>query len=173
MQTKEIIGPVRWGILLSLIAFLFSVGLGVVFGAAEKSVKGTLAADAARVLDSVYKGDKAKSKKVEKKSWTYIKRAHLHGGVLGIAALAISLLLGLLQQGRRTAMAGSLLCGTGALGYGVFWLMAGFRAPALGSTGAAKESLAWLAIPSSSAIALGSVIALLALIKFIFAPRDN
>lgn len=164
MQTNETIGPVRWGVLFSLIAFLFSIGLGMVFGAAEKSVKSQLHANAEEVLASVYKGDSAAAKKVESKSWSYIKRAHLHGGVLGIAALALSMLLGLLRPGRWIAALGSLLCGVGALGYGLFWLVAGLKAPGLGSTGAAKEALSWLAIPSAAAVAAGTLITLGALI---------
>jgi hypothetical protein len=34
-------------------------------------------------------------------------------------------------------------------------MFAGMRAPGMGSTGAAKESLAWLAIPSSGLCILG------------------
>jgi hypothetical protein len=36
-------------------------------------------------------------------------------------------------------------------------MWAGFRAPGLGSTGAAKESLKWLAMPSSGAFVLATV----------------
>ena len=52
------------------------------------------------------------------------------------------------------------LLGLGALGYSAFWLWAGFRAPGLGSTGAAKESLRWLAMPSAGAMLLGTLCAL-------------
>ena len=40
--------------------------------------------------------------------------------------------------------------GLGSLGYSMFWMLAGMRAPGLGSTGAAKESLEWLAVPTSA-----------------------
>lgn len=46
----------------------------------------------------------------------------------------------------------SIALGAGGLGYSIFWMWAGFRAPGLGSTDLAKESLAWLAIPSSGAV---------------------
>ena len=46
--------------------------------------------------------------------------------------------------------------GGGALGYSVFWMWAGFIAPGLGSTGAAKESLRWLAMPSAGALMLAT-----------------
>lgn len=41
---------------------------------------------------------------------------------------------------------------------------AGFRAPALGSTSAAKESLKWLALPSSFAFVLATAAVLILLI---------
>ena len=51
----------------------------------------------------------------------------------------------------------SVLLGAGSGLYGLFWLLAGFTAPGLGSTGAAKENLEWLAIPSSGALVVGLV----------------
>jgi hypothetical protein len=42
-------------------------------------------------------------------------------------------------------------------------MWAGFRAPALGGTSAAKESLAWLAIPSSGLFVLATVAVLVLL----------
>ncbi len=46
----------------------------------------------------------------------------------------------------------SLALGIGGLGYSVFWMWTGFIAPGMGFTGAAKESLRWLAMPSSGAV---------------------
>jgi hypothetical protein len=43
-------------------------------------------------------------------------------------------------------------------------MLAGFRAPALGGTGAAKESLKWLAMPSSDAFVVATVAVLVLLI---------
>jgi hypothetical protein len=50
----------------------------------------------------------------------------------------------------------ALALGIGALGYSVYWMWAGFIAPGLGGTGAAKESLRWLAIPSAGAVMLAT-----------------
>jgi hypothetical protein len=50
----------------------------------------------------------------------------------------------------------SVTLGAGAIGYSVFWMWAGFLAPGLGSTGAAKESLRWLAMPSAGAVMLAT-----------------
>ena len=44
--------------------------------------------------------------------------------------------------------------GAGSFGYSLYWMWAGFRAPGLGGTGLAKESLKWLAMPSSGAVVL-------------------
>jgi hypothetical protein len=74
------------------------------------------------------------------------------------------LLLGLLGTSRAWTMAVGLGLGVGGFGYSVFWMWAGFRAPALGSTGAAKESLKWLAMPSSGAFVVATVTVLVLLI---------
>ena len=42
-----------------------------------------------------------------------------------------------------------------ALGYPLFWMLSALRAPGMGGTGAAKESLQWLALPSSGLCCLG------------------
>ncbi len=149
----------RVGVSFALVAMVFGFGLGGVFGAAESSVKGTLKASAAKVLDSVYKGDKGKAKKVTKKAWSYLKRAHLHGGAIGAGALAVILLLASLQPLARLRMVAGALLGLGALGYGVFWLAAGFTAPSAGSTHAAKESLKLLGLPSAGACLVGLCLA--------------
>jgi hypothetical protein len=84
-------------------------------------------------------------------------RAHLHGGALGTAAVAsIAVLLALGWTG-RAAQASSLSFGAGALLYSVFWLLAAYRAPGLGGTGAAKESLKFIAVPGAGLSLLGAV----------------
>lgn len=152
---RERLRPMAPGVLLALLAIAFGFGLGGAFGAAEDLLKGQLAASADAVLDSVYAGDADAAKAVTGKSWTYFKRAHLHANALGTAALASILLLALLGTPDRIARGSSLLFGLGALVYGVFWLLAGIVAPGMGSTGAAKESLQWLAIPGSGMCVLG------------------
>jgi hypothetical protein len=141
---------------LTLAGFLFGFGLGGVFGAAEASIKGTLKASADAVLDTVYAGDAAKAKAVVSKSWSYCKRAHMHGGGMAAAALAMILLLAAMPACGRYKFAASTMLGIGALGYPLFWLLAAFRAPGMGSTGAAKESLAFLALPTSGCFIAGT-----------------
>ena len=66
--------------------------------------------------------------------------------------------LRLLSVGRGPKLVGSLLLGLGAVGYPLFWMGAGLRAPGLGLTAAAKESLRWLAIPSAGGLFIGALI---------------
>lgn len=166
---------VRWGVALSLLTILFGFAVGGAFGILEESMKGRLAASAAANLDSAYGGDEAKAKAVVEKSWIYLKRAHLHGGAIGTVALVCTLLLAALRRPDRRVRAGiaGVLGGAG-LGYAIFWLVAGFRAPALGSTGAAKETLTWLAFPSAGLLLVGLVaVVVLACWELFSAPQPD
>lgn len=149
----------RWGILLALLGLLFGFGLGVTFGAAEEKLKDGLAHSAAGVLETVYSGDQAAADRVVSKSWSYYKRAHLHAGGMGAVAIALIVLLVVAGSPLALTRVASTALGFGALGYPIFWLLAGARAPGLGGTGAAKESLAWLALPTSGLFTL-SVLAI-------------
>ena len=148
------------GIVLGLVAFLFGFGLGGVFGAAEDAVKDHLDAEAMAVLDIAYGGDSVAAKQVTAKSWTYLKRAHLHAGSLGAAALVQILLLALLARPAALARVTALLLGIGAAFYPVYWMWAALCAPRAGGTDQAKESLQWLAIPSSGAMIAGTCLTL-------------
>lgn len=163
----------RWGVALVLLALLFGFGLGGVFGAAEASLKEGLNRSAQAVLEPVYQGDGARLVAVVKKSWSYMKRAHMHGGGMGGAALALLLLLAATPASRRFKQVASGMLGAGCLGYPVFWLLAAQRAPGLGSTGAAKESLAWLAQPSAGLFLLGTLLVAGAFLRAAFlAPEE-
>jgi hypothetical protein len=153
---------VRVGIVLALLAAVYGFGLGGVFGGFEDQLKGHLNSEARGVLATVYGGDEAALKSVTEKSWTYFKRAHLHANGLSAASLAMILVLAAMPADRRLKGGIAAALGVGALGYAMFWMFAGLRAPALGSTGAAKDSLQWLAVPSSGLCILGllSVLAL-------------
>jgi hypothetical protein len=138
------------GLLLAVLTVLYGQGMGIVFGIDEAIIKGRLAADAAAVRDTAYQGDDAAIKATLDKSWAYMKRAHLHAG-------SIIVVLGFLGASKGTVTAISLGLGAGGLGYSIYWMWAGFRAPGLGGTSAAKESLEWLAMPSSGAYVVASV----------------
>jgi hypothetical protein len=148
--SNESLKPLLPGATLALLSILFGFLLGGLFGAVEDSIKGQLRASADAVFDTVYDGDEARRDKVVAKSWSYLKRAHLHGGAIGAAALASIVFLGLLGGVGFLERISSLAFGGGALLYAFFWLIAGFTAPGLGSTGEAKEALSFLAIPAAS-----------------------
>ena len=156
----ESLRRMKLGVLFALLALLYGFGLGGVFGAAEDRIKGHLAAEARAVLETAYGGDEARMDKVASKSWTYFKRAHLHANGLGTSALALILLLACLPAAGRLEQLTAALLGIGALGYGGYWMFAGLRAPGLGSTDAAKESLAWLGVPTSAACLIGLLLVL-------------
>lgn len=161
------------GAILALLAILFGFGMGGAFGAAEDSLKGGLRASADAVFETVYAGDAAKRDAVVKKSWSYMKRAHLHGGAIGGAALASVLLLALLGSPGWLEKLSALAFGAGALLYAIFWLAAGMTAPGLGSTHDAKEALGWLAIPGSGLAMLGLIGTTVSLLRSVFGPGED
>jgi hypothetical protein len=144
------------GLTLAVFTVLFGFAMGGLFGFNEGIIKDRLAASAAAVTASVYGGDAAAAQPVIAKSWDYMQRAHLHGGAVGTAAIGMIVVMLLIGAPSRAIRGLSLALGLGALGYSVFWMWAGFIAPGLGSTGAAKESLRWLAIPSAGAVLLAT-----------------
>jgi hypothetical protein len=159
---------VRWGLILALAAILLGFSMGGAFGLMEDTLKGGLKADAEAVLETVYRGDADQLKKTVDKSWAYFQRAHLHWGALGTAALAMILLLAHLDIRPLFKSAVSLMLGAGAVGYGFFWVIAGSRAPGLGGTGLAKESLAWLGMPSSGMCMVGALLVLAFSVRALF-----
>ena len=154
-ESNENLKPLLPGAILALTAILFGFMLGSLFGAVEHTIKGQLSASADAVFDTVYEGDQAQRDEVVAKSWSYLKRAHLHGGAIGAVALAAIVLLGLMGSVGVVERVSSLALGGGALLYAVFWLVAGFMAPGMGSTVEAKEALEFLAIPSAGLCLLG------------------
>jgi hypothetical protein len=144
------------GLALAVFTVLFGFAMGGIFGLNEDLIKNRLAASAAAVTATVYHGDAAAAEPVIAKSWDYMQRAHLHGGAIGTAAIGMIVVLLLIGATPRTIRVLSLALGAGALGYSVFWMWAGFIAPGLGSPGAAKECLRWLAMPSSGAVMLAT-----------------
>lgn len=167
------IRPVLLGLLLGVTTLLFGFGLGAVFGLNEEAIKAKLTNDGTAVLATVYEGDEARIRSVVNGSFTYLQRAHLHAGGLGAVAVALSLVLVLLGTSATVARVVSGALGFGAFGYSTFWMWAGFRAPGLGSTGAAKESLAWYAIPSSGLVIVGTTAVLVLLAMALFKPKRS
>ena len=151
------IASVRIGIFLALLTLLYGFSLGGAFGAFEDEIMGWLNASAQSVKATAYQGDEAAIEKVMEKSWTYMKRAHLHANGLGTATLAMMFVLAGTPASSRVRGVVSTALGIGALGYASFWMFAALRAPAMASTHDAKESLSWLAIPSAGLCILGLI----------------
>jgi hypothetical protein len=161
------------GLLLAVLTILFGQGMGIVFGLNEAAIKNRLKASSVEVRDTLYKGDEVALKAVQDKAWTYMLRAHLHAGGMGGTALGLILLVGLLGVSSRVAAVVSVALGAGGLGYSVFWMWAGFRAPALGGTTAAKESLRWLAMPSAGAFVLATLVVVFLLIATVTTGKSS
>ncbi|MCZ6678084.1 MAG: hypothetical protein O7E52_12620 [Candidatus Poribacteria bacterium] len=164
---------VRFGILFALLTLIYGFGLGGVFGGFEDGIKGHLKAKAQNVLDTKYNNDETKMKQVTDKSWVYFKRAHLHANGLGTSALALIFLLSFLPVASRLKSIIALGVGIGSLGYAMFWMFAGLRAPGMGSTGAAKESLQWLSIPSSGLCIFGLIAVSVLAVNCLFRKGTN
>ena len=164
--------PVLIGLVLALLTILYGQGLGIAFGLKEGAIKSRLKASAAAVRLTVYKDDAA-AKVVLDNSWNYMKRAHLHAGGMGTTALALMILVSLLRPTRLASLLIGIGLGAGGLGYSVYWMWAGFRAPGLGSTTAAKESLKWLAMPTSGAFVLATLAVLILLVSTLVSRRQQ
>ena len=162
-QLPPSLRPALVGLTLALLTILYGQGMGIVFGLNEEVIKGSLKASATAVRETVYKGDDAAIKTVLDRSWIYMQRAHLHAGAMGTTAFALMILVGLLGLSRLTTLLLGVGLGAGALGYSLYWMWAGFRAAELGTTTAAKESLKWLAMPSSGAFVLATLAVLILL----------
>jgi hypothetical protein len=161
------------GLVLAVCTVLFGFAMGGIFGLNEDLIKDRLAASAAAVTATVYHGDAAAAEPVIAKSWDYMQRAHLHGGAIGTAAIGMIVVLLLIGTAPRTIRILSLALGAGALGYSVFWMWAGLIAPGLGSTGAAKESLRWLAMPSAGAVMLATAAVAFLCIRAVAGGRNH
>lgn len=161
---NDIVGAVRPflpALLIALMAMTFGHGIGIAFGVAEDDMKGALQARADAVLADKYGGDATKAKAVVDKSWSYVKRAHMHAGALGTSAIALSLLLAFVTcPALRVRQAVAVASSLGGLLYGVYWLVAAYAAPGLGGTGAAKEAYAWLGLPASALVVAATVASL-------------
>lgn len=164
---------VKYGILFSLLTLLYGFGLGGVFGAFEDNIKGHLKNEAKQVLASAYDGDEAKVSQIIDKSWVYFKRAHLHANGLGTASLVLILYLSFLSVSNNIKSINAIFLGVGSLGYSMFWMLAGLRAPGLGSTGLAKETLQWLAVPASGLCIIGLIMAAGLVIGSLFLKRSE
>jgi hypothetical protein len=176
---KAQLGSVRFGLVLGLLSVLYGWGLGILFGAGEDWLRAGFVADAeanrALYVQKAGSDDAATDliKRIDASAFNYFIRAHLHAGAIGSIAIGASLVLAFLSVGPTLKVTASSLLGIGAVGYPLFWMWAGLRAPGLGSTGAAKETLRWLAWPSTAALIVGGVLTLVLVVGDLFARRSS
>lgn len=156
-SATERLRPYWPALLIGMLTLLYGFGMGIVFGAGEDELKGIMKESADAVMVDVYKGDAEKAKTVLAKAWTYQKRSHIHAGGLGAASLVLIILLALATRPSIATRTTSLMLSIGGFGYAIFWMIAGFAAPGLGGTGAAKDAFEWLAMPSAGAVVLGTL----------------
>jgi hypothetical protein len=176
--SKSQLDPVRLGLVFGLLAVLYGWGLGILFGAGEDWLRARFIADAEKNRAFYVQkagneeGATALIKRIDASAFTYFIRAHLHAGAIGSIAIGASLVLAFLSVRPALKTAASSLLGFGAIGYPLFWMWAGLRAPSLGSTGAAKETLRWLAWPSSGALIVGAILTLVLVVGDLFVRRS-
>lgn len=152
---------VKYGILIAMIAILFGGALGISFGGWESEIKGFLKSEAHAVSQEKYSVNEIE--KVLKKSWVYIKRAHLHSQTMGVIAITFCLLAAFFKFPVSIQWTVSLLSGIGSLGYGIFWLLAGLLAPSMGGTHQAKEAVGLIAQVSGASFMIAGVLVFFAL----------
>jgi hypothetical protein len=173
LDLSDRLRPHGLALLFGMLALLYGFAMGIAFGAFEDTIKHRLAASGQAVLAERYDGDQAKLKSSLDKAWTYQKRAHMHAGGLGSASLVLIVLLGLATRPGPVTRGAGLLLGVGALGYPLYWMVAGFAAPGLGGTGAAKEAFAWLAMPTAGALVVGTAATLVLVGTALLRPKST
>jgi hypothetical protein len=148
---------IKFGLALAMFAILFGGLMGLGFGCCEDSFKDKFKKDAISVLDEKYEGDAKKTEKVLVKSWVYMKRAHLHSQTMGVISIVLSLVVAGLRFSPFIQTGISFLSGLGSIGYGLYWFLAGFLAPSMGSTGIAKETVGLIAQVSAGSFFISVV----------------
>ncbi len=111
--------------------------------------------------------------KIPDKSWVYFKRAHLHANGLGTASVVLIILVSFLPISNKIKSINAIFLGIASLGYSLYWMLAGLKAPTKGSTGLAKESLRWLALPSSGLCIIGLIMIVALVIKSLFVKGEK
>lgn len=154
-QLQSVPKLVSFGVCLSLLSILFGFSMGGLFGLVDEQIENYLDDSGTAVLESVYHGDVAKKDAVAKKAFTYLRRAHLHGGGIGAASLGSIVAMIVLCRLGRIAQISAVSFGAGALIYSFGWLCAGLLAPGLGSAGAAKEAVTLIAGSGAGLCLLG------------------
>ncbi len=118
------LNTVKAGLFLVMLTLIFGIGMGVVFGVNEDSVKSYITEGVAAHPDV---HDDQSSGKI----WRYAQRAHFHA--TGIAAFSIGLLLLIMHSslGRKLKVVAAVLVGLGGV-YPLAWFSMFILAPSIG-----------------------------------------
>ncbi|PLY07035.1 MAG: hypothetical protein C0625_07520 [Arcobacter sp.] len=142
---------IKVGLLITLLSLIFSIGMGITFGAKEEVFKNYISKNVAMYPE-------VHDKKSTAKIWRYAQRAHFHAG--GIASYSLALLLIILLSKMKDSYKrlSSTLIGIGTL-YPFAWYSIYVMAPIIGR-GAAKhhiltESIVYISVGS---VIIGTVI---------------
>jgi hypothetical protein len=153
---------IKIGLLITLLSLIFSVGIGVVFGANEKVFKDYISKNI-EMNQSLH--DEQSSSKI----WRYAQRSHFHAG--GIAAYSLALLLIILFSKMKDSYKklSSIMIGLGTL-YPLSWFVMFLMAPHIGRE-AAKHNLLTESIVYISMV--GFVVGLVILMGSLFFNSFN
>jgi len=164
---------VWFGLAFAMLAILFGGLMGLGFGCCEDSFRDKFKEDATFVLKEKYNGGQNKADKVSAKSWVYMKRAHLHSQTMGVISIVLFLIAVGLAFPSPLQTYISLMSGLGLIGYGLFWFLAGFLAPGMGSTDIAKEAVSLVALVSAGSFFI-AVIGLFCMLGYkVFIQKSN
>jgi len=121
---NEEIKKIKIGLFLVMITLIFGIGLGVVFGLIEDSVK-------SYITEGIAAHPAVHDEQSSSKIWRYAQRAHFHS--TGIAAFSIGLLLLIMHSslGSRLKTVAAVLVGLGGL-YPLSWFTMFLLAPSIG-----------------------------------------
>ncbi|CAG1008958.1 hypothetical protein PHYC_03634 [Phycisphaerales bacterium] len=138
-----------FGLVICLATLFLGFAEGVVFGAADQSVRTWLIEKAQSAVASSPDSTVPDPQARVDRAWTFFRRSHLHANGMATTGIVLIALLPLVsaRRGIKQAIAGAL--GLGSAGYAAFLITAGLRTPGVGDTHLVKESLRWLAMPSA------------------------
>ncbi len=122
------LSTVKLGLLLVMLTLVFGIGMGVIFGIAEGTVKNYIS-------EGVAAHPEVHDEQSTGKIWRYAQRSHFHA--TGIAAFSIGLILLVLHSSLRPGLkkASAILIGLGGL-YPLSWLTMFILAPSIGRSAA-------------------------------------
>ena len=175
IQYRDDLRALWLGLILSIGTLLMGFGMGVVFGAGEKPLRGALTELAAESIAATPGESVLSAEGRVEKAWTFLRRSHLHANGMATTALILIALTPMLGAHRRTQRMISSLLGLGSIGYASFLIVAAYRTPVMGDPVLAKESLKWLAMPSAGVYVIATCVFLGLLIRWVWSGgrRDS